>query len=464
MLGINSYPQSFSGRNHQPVKLSIKFPPPDSINPEIVLQLPKILDGFPIYVRDTVFILKGIISDNSGKAKIVVDNKDKGIFESGNFSLPISLIYGENKLTIKVIDRSENFIEKKLLVFQDPNADIIAPAIKLYPPFDELTRGIQIVPRDTSESVFTLKGQVIDESGLMSITVNNQTIDSLVGNEFYFTFKYGLPDSLIILAADVFGNIGELSARINTRIVEDIESDIGAVKFYALLIGVDDYSDPRINDLDYPVSDCLKLSNVLTEYYTFNKSDIKILKNPSRREIIGALEQLRSKLRDNSNLLIFYAGHGYYDEEIKQGYWLPADARKDESYDWLSNNTIRDYIRGIKTQHTLLISDACFSGSILRDPLVDASISINEIYKIKSRKALVSGIMNEVPDKSVFVKYLVDYLSNNNIKYLQAQNLYYNIKDAIIRNSQIGQIPSYSYIPSAGDEGLSGDFIFIKRK
>ncbi len=463
-MGSNAYPQSFTGRNHQPFKLNIKFPPPDSINPEIEMQLPRILEGFPIYVRDTVFILKGIVSDNSGKAKIVVDNKDRGIFESGNFSLPISLSYGENKLTIKVIDRSENSIEKKLLLFQDPNADITPPTIKLYPPFDELTRGIQIVPRDTSESFFILKGQVVDESGLTSITVNNQKIDSLIGNEFYFTFKYGLPDSLMILAADVFGNIGELSASINTRIVEDIEADIGAIKFYALLIGVDDYSDPRINDLDYPVSDCLKLSSVLTEHYTFNKSDIKMLKNPSRREIIGALEQLRSKLSDNSNLLIFYAGHGYYDEEIKQGYWLPADAKKDESFDWLSNNTIRDYIRGIKTQHTLLISDACFSGSILRDPLIDANISINEIYKMKSRKAFVSGVMSEVPDKSVFVKYLVEYLSNNQIKYLQGQNLYFSIKDAIIRNSQIGQIPSYSYIPSAGDEGLSGDFIFIKRK
>jgi hypothetical protein len=464
IVGNDLYAQSFQGRNNKPVKLEIKFPPPDSIKPEISLQLPKVLDGFPIYVKDSIFILNGIVSDNSGKSKIIIDNKDYGVFQSGPFSIPISLLYGENKLNIQVVDRSENLTEKNIMLFQDPKADNTPPTIKLYSPFDELTRGIQIVPKENQDSVIFLKGQVIDESNIHSIIVNDQRVDSIIGSEFYFTFKYGMPDSLKIIAADVFGNIGEISSRVETRIVEDIETDINSIKFYALLIGIDEYADPRINDLDYPVSDCLNLSTVLNDHYLFNRADIKILKNPTRREIISTLEQLRTQLTENSNLLIFYAGHGYFDDEIQQGYWLPSDAKKEESFDWLSNNTIRDYIRGIKTQHTLLISDACFSGSILRDPLLDASISINEIYKSKSRKAMVSGIVNEVPDKSVFVKYLMEGLINNQKKYLPAQDLYFNIKDAVIRNSQIGQIPSYSYIPSAGDEGLSGDFIFIKRK
>jgi hypothetical protein len=70
----------------------------------------------------------------------------------------------------------------------------------------------------------------------------------------------------------------------------------------------------------------------------------------------------------------------------------------------------------IKSKHTLLITDACFSGSIFKTRSVEAAIlkRFHEMYKDKSRKAMTSGNLTEAPDKSVFVKYLIKTLEENN--------------------------------------------------
>ena len=35
------------------------------------------------------------------------------------------------------------------------------------------------------------------------------------------------------------------------------------------------------------------------------------------------------RAQPEDTVIIFYAGHGYYDEDTELGYWLPADAEKE---------------------------------------------------------------------------------------------------------------------------------------
>ncbi len=65
----------------------------------------------------------------------------------------------------------------------------------------------------------------------------------------------------------------------------------------------------------------------------------------------------------------------------------------------------------------------------------------------------------EVPDKSVFIEYLIKRLDTNKKKYLASEQLYSSMKEAVINNSP--NIPQYGTIQNVGDEG--GDFIFIRR-
>ena len=62
----------------------------------------------------------------------------------------------------------------------------------------------------------------------------------------------------------------------------------------------------------------------MRDTYDFN---VTLLINVTRDAIIEALDDLREKLGEKANLLIYYAGHGWLDEDVDRGYWLPVDAK-----------------------------------------------------------------------------------------------------------------------------------------
>ena len=186
--------------------------------------------------------------------------------------------------------------------------------------------------------------------------------------------------------------------------------------------------------------------------------------DPDRRTIYKTLQSLRSKLTERDNLLIFYAGHGYWLDDMKQGFWLPRDASGiNDPADWIPNSTVRDYIKAIKAKHVLLVADSCFSGGIFktREAFYKQKVSMEKIYELPSRKAITSGAMKTVPDRSVFLEYLIKRLKDNKEPYMDTQKLFASLREAVINNSPSHQTPLYGAISEAGDEG--GDFIFVRR-
>ena len=161
-------------------------------------------------------------------------------------------------------------------------------------------------------------------------------------------------------------------------------------------------------------------------------------------------------------MLVFFAGHGYWDENFSEGYWFLRDSQKNARRTWLANNTIQSYLRGIKAKNILLIADSCFSGSIFkgRSVGIENASAISEIYDTPSRKAMTSGNLSEVPDNSVFIEFLIKRLSENQQKFLTAGDLFSKLKIAVINNSVNAQIPQFGTITATGDEG--GGFLFVR--
>lgn len=267
--------------------------------------------------------------------------------------------------------------------------------------------------------------------------------DEIVGLSNFYNFDVGSPNDLSFDVAELAGQ--------GTN--------------YALIVGVDKYDDEGIRDLDRPSVDAGQIKSVLNDYYTFEEENVIYLVNPTRGEIVNSLENLSKKVSSSDNLLIFYAGHGYWDSDLEIGYWLLADAQKKDKSTWFPNSTLRDYIKGIKSRHTLLIADACFSGGIFRTRSIDmeeAPEAVKHLYRLPSRKAMTSGALKEVPDQSVFMTYLLKRLKTNRDDYLPAERLFYSFKEAVISNSYNNQVPQYGEISGSGNEG--GDFIFVRKK
>jgi len=344
--------------------------------------------------------------------------------------------------------------------------DVTPPEISLIEPSNITTRGFKPVTSGpaiiTSSSSITVRGLANDSGGVAVVLVNGaetQLSQTEVGTAFVHQALLSLgANEVEIKAIDKFRNENTI-----TILVKREENFIRG-QYYALVMTVQDYGDKSMNDLEYPIKDGQSLVDILTKEYSFDKQNVVFLKNPDRRTVINEFQNLRRRLSENDNLLIFYAGHGYWDEALKQGYWLPSNASADDPSEWVSNSTVRDYIRGITTKHTLLISDACFSGGIFktRDPFIRPDAAIQKIYETPSRRAMTSGSLRSVPDRSVFIEFLIKRLRESKDKYIYAQKLYINLKDAVINNSPNNQTPLYGVINESGDEG-EGDFVFVRR-
>ena len=366
----------------------------------------------------------------------------------------------------ELMNRLESFQNQMLNDQNDDlakvKADRLPPKITIFEP--KMPRAAKLTH---NEKKLRVRGKAIDSSGILEVLVNGKYTDLNESGYFLARVPLRIGDNRInVTAEDLEGNrstetftIQRVSSSLRKPVVKNPLENTG--RYYALLIAVEDYEHPSVSDLDNPVKDARRLKTVLEQEYRFDQ--IKLLENPDRREIITSLGGLRSKLTQKDSLLVFYAGHGFWDEGIEQGYWLPSDAEQNNPVDWISNGTLRDYLRGIKSRHTLVISDACFSGSILktRSAFAKAAPVFQQLHKLPSRKAITSGTLNEVPDRSVFLEYLIKRLQQNEEALLTSQQLFSSFRVAVINNSPNQQIPQYGDIQQAGDEG--GDFIFIKR-
>jgi hypothetical protein len=237
-------------------------------------------------------------------------------------------------------------------------------------------------------------------------------------------------------------------------------------KFKALIMGVSHYKyeGPGLQSLDNPAKDAQLVYDMLTTYYRFDRSDVILLKDPTRQNIIDAFDKLSNETTESDNVLVFYAGHGVWDKQKDLGFWLPMDAEIKSRSAWIANSQIKDYLSNnvIRSKHTLLITDACFGGSIFKSRSISAEtfVRINELYKQPSRKAMTSGNLSAVPDKSIFIQQFLKKLEENKDEYLPAQQLFARMYEPIINNATAS--PVYGIIQGAGDEG--GDFIFIRKQ
>lgn len=348
-----------------------------------------------------------------------------------------------------------------------PVADTTPPIIVINEP--AVTRGMRI-----AQKKIMVRGTASDDSGVFEVLINGAEATLSADGGFWANVLLAVGENQIrVRARDIKNNVADHTFTIvregssaATPAVTGTDAGgigLGSGKYYALIIAVEDYQNQSINDLDEPIRDAKVLQRTLTSRYTFDPANVTLLENPSRELIISEFDRLSREITLHDNLLIFYAGHGYWDEKFQQGYWLPSNASRDNRIKWISNSTIVDFIRGIETTHTLLITDACFSGGIFktRKAFSDAPPAVTELYKLPSRKAMTSGTLKEVPDKSVFVEYLNKRLESNTDKYLSSEQLFTSFRTAVINNSPVNQIPQFGEIRQSGDEG--GDFIFIKK-
>ena len=413
-------------------------------------------------------INKGI--NKANKIKIVKSGELLRFYINGQYvnEAPFEPFFG-NKFGYTIYHDKKIAVDYLDIKYQT-NKHNNPPTVVITSPNVEAKRGFKIVQTKRIQ----VRGKATDSDGIFEITVNG--VEANVSEDGTFLanvpLKYG-KNTLIVKAVDLKEASSTKKFTIkrkskntdNTIIVDNNKEklDIGFGKYHALIIGVSTYKDKTIADLNgEPTKDAQALADLLISKYNFDSKNVTVLKNPTENQIIKEFYNLRKKVGNNDNVVIFYAGHGNYDQASEKGYWMPSDAEMEFEGNVILNTSIVSYIKSINSKHTLLIADACFSGSILSTSRSynKASNAVKTKYSLPSRRAITSGTLTTVPNKSVFMKYLLKRLTQNNKTYLSAGQLFNMIEDPVINNTSGNNKPQYAPISRTGDEG--GDFIFIK--
>jgi len=225
---------------------------------------------------------------------------------------------------------------------------------------------------------------------------------------------------------------------------------------FLFAIGIDNYHHwPKLNNA---VKDIHDIAQVLIQQYQFNENHVYLITNEEATEanIYRKIRELKREIQEDDNLLFLYSGHGHYDNEFDEGYWVPIDANRDTEDRYISNSNIIKRVNALQTHHTLLIVDSCFSGTLVvqkRSGMVDEAF--------KSRRILTSGRQETVADgppgeNSPFASGIITYLKKNTEKAINTTSLVQYVKNYV--HGKAKQTPVEGRIQNSDDEG--GEFVF----
>jgi len=242
--------------------------------------------------------------------------------------------------------------------------------------------------------------------------------------------------------------------------------------YHALVIGISKYDGNKgqgWQPLNNARRDAEAVGDLLEKEYGFNV--IRLFdENATRDGMMVQLDRL-SKLGKDDALLVYYAGHGYYEESLDEGYWIPSDARlkKDNRLtkeDWIWNSTITKMISATPARHVLVIADACYSGSLFRGGELEAMGRKAQWYKralaAPSRFLITSGDLEPVLDSgaqhSIFAQQVLNYLAHPEKDVFSASDLGKSIRDRV--STLTGQLVRMGPMKVPTDAG--GEFVFLK--
>ncbi len=244
-------------------------------------------------------------------------------------------------------------------------------------------------------------------------------------------------------------------------------------KFHALIIGNDNYQ--YLPSLNTTVSDASRLDQILTQQYGY---DTTVLINADRHAILTALYDLKRTLNNETNLLIYYAGHGEISDS--RGHWLPVDARPNNQANWIPTQQVTDLVALIDARKIIIVADSCYSGVLTRSSILSTGIhgDINDeryqrwlkaMAKGKSRTVLTSGGLQPVLDSgggdhSLFAKHFLEALENNEgiiDAYTLYNQIFMDVKEGALV-MDVDQSPQYAPIKNANH--YSVDYFFINRQ
>ena len=325
----------------------------------------------------------------------------------------------EKKVKVAKVEKpkQEEFKPKKT------NQDNEAPVI-------DITKTITV-----NNASYEFQGKITDKAKIVFVEVDGRSVEVINGK---FTVKGYSPvnKKISIEAIDQWGNrskpkIVKLIIDIkDTYIVEKLEplnpSKIESLQSnskVALIIGVEQYDQSP--NASYANLDAKYFFDYARKAFGIKKQNIKILvdEDASLSKTYSAIfKWLPGKIKSNeTDLVIFFSGHGLASSDGKAKYILPSDADPDLlSKTALSRSELFNQIIELNPKSVTMFFDTCYSG-----------VSRDEETLLASAKPLriVADVNNEIPDNfTIFTASKAEQISSGLKEAKQGIFSYYLMK------------------------------------
>lgn len=306
----------------------------------------------------------------------------------------------------------------------------------------------------TVDAQMLLKGSVIDNEGIFQVYVNNELASLKSNGEFQKRIKLKIGKNPIeIKAVDINDNekIEEILV-IRDEIIEEKEfSDIDFAfetsnnkpNAIAVVFGIEEYQyAPN-------VTNAYNDAEIIREYFisTFGLKRENIYFRYNERATKGEFEKVFSEngwisknADPNSEIYVFYAGHGIASIDDKSAYLIPNDIDPNYANTGFSLKELYQNLSKIKSKSTTVILDACFSGISRENEMLLAdsrpiSIEVKQgsipenlnVFNASSGSEISSGYSQKLHGLFTyfFLKGLnknADLNNNNEITYGEMEN------------------------------------------
>jgi hypothetical protein len=356
------------------------------------------------------------------------------------------------------------------LNFKQPQNATSIPNIKWIKPAMDYT--------SSQETRVTIQAEITSEAGIKSafLAIGESTSGTITGSKPFEvegnTFKIDMPVNLSdgnrfveITVENLMGV--KVSSRRNLIIGKDALDYISTDRKDVALIFVTDNYD-HWDDLVNPVNDGETIAKEIKEKYGF---ETEIIRNPTTDEVFEKIREYNLKrYKPQDQLLIFFAGHGLFDDAFGEGYVVARNSLANDlsRTSYIAHSRLRGIINNIPCQHILLMMDVCFGGTL--DPVIAKSRSAaDEVterellarkFSYKTRKYLTSGGKEYVSDgiagqHSPFASKFLESLRT----YGGADRLL-TLNELQVAMERLKTVPRFG---SFGDDERLSDFVFVAR-
>ncbi|MBX2894591.1 MAG: caspase family protein [Cyclobacteriaceae bacterium] len=331
----------------------------------------------------------------------------------------------------------------------------------------------------SQETRVAVEANVQDNVGLKSVTLSignsttgevdgGKTFESVSGNTFSVNMNVNLKEGTRYIEITTENIQGVKVSSKRTLIVgEDALDYISADrKDVALIFATDNYD--HWDDLVNPINDGQTIARELKEKYNF---ETEVITNATTEEVFEKIREYNlKKFKPQDQLLIFFAGHGLFDDAFGEGYVVAKNSLADDKSrtSYIAHARLRGIVNNIPCQHVLLMMDVCFGGTL--DPVIararSAADEVTEREMLarklsyKTRKYLTSGGKEYVSDgvagsHSPFAAKFLESLRTNG-----GDDFVLTLTEIQAAMEKLKTLPRFG---AFGDDERLSDFVFVSK-